>query len=319
MPAVASLRRFGLLAALAAVPSVCLASLPPGVLAKSQWTELTRADYDKALERVPEKRRFEFATSPKRVQDVLNQILLTKTLAAQARAHGTALAGAFGAGSAPNDADKALADAELARVEADARKWFDEHESSFEAKAREIYDVDKDDYRTPEEIRLSDIAVLVKGRGDEAARQRAAEARAKIAAGTDVATVAREYSDDPTTRDKGGALPFKSARGLSPSFAKALFALQTIGEVSPPIKGPTAWHVVRLEERKPSVRKPFDDVRDEIMTSLRERYVKDRRDARIQAVFRDPSLETNQAAIDALVNHVDPEMFKVKPAAPAPK
>ena len=40
------------------------ADLPPDVLAKSSWIELTRADYEKAIEKVPENLRFEFSTSP---------------------------------------------------------------------------------------------------------------------------------------------------------------------------------------------------------------------------------------------------------------
>ncbi len=73
---------------LATVPAAHGADLPPNVLAKNRWMELTRGDYDAALAKVPEKLRWEFATSPKRLQDLLNGMLVTKTLAAQARAHG---------------------------------------------------------------------------------------------------------------------------------------------------------------------------------------------------------------------------------------
>src|SRR5881409_226762 len=65
------------------------ADLPSNVLVRSRWIDLTRADYDAALSRIPENLRYDFATSPKRVEGLLNNILQTKTLAAQARAHGT--------------------------------------------------------------------------------------------------------------------------------------------------------------------------------------------------------------------------------------
>ncbi len=292
------------------------AELPPDVLAKNRWVQLTRADYERQLERVPEKMRFEFAASPKRVQDVLNNLLLAKTLAAQARAHGTRPDAGFAQGAGAEDpTDRALADAELRRVEADAGKAFDAQAASFEAKARELYRAGKDEYREPEAVRLSDIAVLIKDRGDAAARARAAEARAKIVYEADFASVAREYSDDPTTKDKGGALPFVSAKGLAPDFAKGVFALTTPGELSGPIKGGKAYHVVRLEERRPSRLKPFEEVRESIMRGLRERYMKEQRDLRIRAVFEDPSTETNQPAIDALVNKVDPGLFRKDPRA----
>lgn len=304
-----------LLAAVLAIASAA-AALPPDVLAKNRWVQLTRADYDAALARVPEKSRFDFATSPKRVQDLLNTLLLTKTLAAQARAHGTRPQTSFAGGeSAAPDAERALADAELARVEADANKAFDAAKASYEARARELYKANPDEYRAPEEVRFSDIPIVIAGRGEEAARERATEARAKIVAGADFASVAREYSDDPATRDKGGALPFTPAKRLAPDFAKGVFALTRVGEVSQPIKAPSAWHVVRLDERRPARVRPYEEVHDAIMAALRKRYVAEQREARIQSVFRDPETETNQAAIDALVNRVDPKVFRPRSGA----
>src|SRR4029077_11918333 len=78
-----------LVAVIAAFTQAKAADLPPNVLAKNHWMELTRADYDAAIARVPEKLRFEFQASPKRLQALLNNMLVTKTLAAQARVHGT--------------------------------------------------------------------------------------------------------------------------------------------------------------------------------------------------------------------------------------
>jgi hypothetical protein len=300
------------------------AELPPDVLAKNRWMELTRADFDTALKRVPPKMRFEFTTSPKRVQDMLNSLLVTKTLAAQARAHGTRATASLGPNAtAAATSDAALANAELKRIEADANATFDAQKAAFEARAQEFYKLNPNDYRTPEAVRLSDISVLIKDRGDGAARQRAIEARARIVAGADFAAVAREYSDDASTRDKGGALPFVTAKDLAPDYAKAVFAMQGIGEISQPIKAPSAYHVVRLEERRPSRLRSFEEVHDAIMQGLRERHVAEQRDLRIRAIHADPQIQVNQPAIDALVTRVDPKLFGKKPEAarvlPAPK
>ncbi|MGA8031060.1 MAG: peptidyl-prolyl cis-trans isomerase, partial [Casimicrobiaceae bacterium] len=85
---------------------------------------------------------------------------------------------------------------------------------------------------------------------------------------------------------------------------------KTVGEISEPIKGPAAWHVVRLDERRPAGVKPFDEVRDGIMKTLRDRYIAQQRELRVQAIYRDPDLQINQPAIDALVNKVDPRLLK---------
>ena len=283
--------------------------LPDDVLAKSRWTELTRADYEQSLANVPAKRRTEFSSSPRRVQGILNNLLVTKTLAAQARAHGTRPipVGPKGVGT---QEERQLAAGELARIESDASRDFDAKKAEFEAKAREIYDVDHDKYQAPEEVRFSDVAVEIKDRGEEAALSRAQEVRKRLIDGEDFAKIAREYSDDPTTREKGGAIPFVSRERLEKEYAAGVFALTRIGEISQPIKGRSAYHVVRLDERRPPRQLAFDEVRDRIMQTLRQRYIAEQRDARLAAINSDPTLEVNQPAIDALVTHIDPELLK---------
>ncbi|MBU6485283.1 MAG: peptidylprolyl isomerase [Betaproteobacteria bacterium] len=300
-------------AAPVAAPAAAPGPLPPDVFAKSHWMELTRADYDAALAKLPENLHWEFATSPKRIQDLLNGLLLNKTLAAQARAHG--LGGDAFANKPAGDAERALANAELKRIDDASRAAFDAKKAEYEARAREQYMIDRDKYRRPEQVRFSDIAVAIKGRGDAAAHQRVEEARQRLLAGADFATVAREYSDDPKVKENGGAMPLVSAKQLAPDFAKGVFALHKIGEISVPIKGPAAWHVVRLDERKPAGIQSFGEVRDAIMKDLLDRYIAQQRQLRIEAIYRDPDLQINQPAIDALVNHVDSD--SLKPAASA--
>jgi len=167
-------------------------------------------------------------------------------------------------------------------------------------------------------VRFSDIAIAIKDRGEDAALARAKEARQHLVAGEDFAKVAREYSDDPATRDNGGALPFVSRDRLVKDYAAGVFALTRIGEISEPIKEPSAWHVVRLEERHPARQLTFDEVRDRIMQTLRQRYVAEQRDLRLAEINKDATLQVNQPAIDALVTHVDPELLRA-PAAQKPQ
>ena len=116
-------------------------SLPPDVFAKNQWMELTRGDYDAALAKLPAKRRWDFATSPTRLRELLNGLLVTKTLAAQARAHGLDAGSLASEGAkSPRRAyavERALANAELKRIDDDAGNAFDAKKLEFEAKARE--------------------------------------------------------------------------------------------------------------------------------------------------------------------------------------
>ena len=64
------------------------ADLPPDVLAQSSRVKITRAEFDAELANVPAGLRTEFAASSERVSKVMNSMLETKSLAAEARANG---------------------------------------------------------------------------------------------------------------------------------------------------------------------------------------------------------------------------------------
>jgi len=58
------------------------------VLAETSQIKLTRADYEAALTRIPADARDEFASSPRRLTLFLNNLVISKTLAAQAQQAG---------------------------------------------------------------------------------------------------------------------------------------------------------------------------------------------------------------------------------------
>jgi len=310
------------------IPQIAFADeLPADVLVRNRWMELTHADYESALRKLPPPYRSELAGSPKRVQDLLNSLLVTKTLAAEARLHGVKPAAVAGTGPG-DDADRALAAGELLRIDTAARKTFDSHKGDYERHARELYAVDRDKYQIPEAVRLSDITIAIKDRGEDAALARAREARERIRAGGDFATVAREYSDDAKTRDKGGALPFLSRSDLRGGQLGPVFAMKP-GEISEPIKMAGGYHIVRLDEHRPARPLTFEEALDSIMGALRGQYMQEQRQRRIEAIYRDPQLQVNQAQVDALVARAEtsrpggpsdsPGPHTAPPAAAAPK
>jgi peptidyl-prolyl cis-trans isomerase C len=113
-------------------------------------------------------------------------------------------------------------------------------------------------------------------------RAEANAARERVLGGEDFASVARDVSIDPGTREAGGltrpialgdGLP---SAGMSAEFIEGLFDWR-VGEVTDPLRSDSGWHVVRLEEKQEAGTKPLEEVRDQIVRSLqpiktRERY-----------------------------------------------
>ena len=118
-------------AALAQAPAPAVAPAPANaqhspdeVLAENAQTRLTRGDYDADIQRLPAEMRDAFASDPRRLSAYLTNLLIVKTLAADARKAGL-----------ENDpilqrrvaleVDRALADMQLRRLEEAAGKEFD--------------------------------------------------------------------------------------------------------------------------------------------------------------------------------------------------
>jgi len=66
----------------------------------------------------------------------------------------------------------------------------------------------------------------------------------------DFATIAKQYSDDETTRDQGGHLGLFEVDNLQEEeFKKAIKGLEP-GQISQPFKTRFGWHIIRLNDRK---------------------------------------------------------------------
>ncbi len=116
------------------------------ILAQNRFATLTLADYNAELLRLPENLRFDFATSPKRIATLLNNVLLRKSLAAQARSSGIELPPSAQQ-QTPPEADQALALLYIQRVENDAGADFDAKADQYATRARELYLLDRNKYQ----------------------------------------------------------------------------------------------------------------------------------------------------------------------------
>ena len=83
-------------------------------------------------------------------------------------------------------------------------------------------------------------------RTKDAARSRAEDIRIRGASGESFPTLAREYSEGPSSR-RGGKLGVVTVKNLSPQFSATLVALKT-GEVSLLTETEFGFHIIRRDE-----------------------------------------------------------------------
>jgi len=93
--------------------------------------------------------------------------------------------------------------------------------------------------------------------------------KAKLDAGADFATLAKENSTDTGTKDKGGSLGFVAYNStqLVPEFIDGFKNLKE-GEISGPVKSQYGYHLIKATGLKSAEVTPLDKVKDEIKSAV---------------------------------------------------
>ena len=99
------------------------------------------------------------------------------------------------------------------------------------------------------------------------AKLKAEGIRKRIEKGEDFAKLAKEYSDDPGSKNKGGELGFFSKGRMVPEFESAAFSLKP-GELSNPVKTSFGYHIIQVEKKRKASIRPFSKAQPQIRQRL---------------------------------------------------
>ena len=92
----------------------------------------------------------------------------------------------------------------------------------------------------------------------------------RLGAGEKFEALAAALSRDDASRARGGELGWLNALQLQPAMIGVVTGLKA-GQVSPPVKGQNGWHLIRLDETRPFVLPPFDQLAPQIRRDLSRR------------------------------------------------
>jgi len=118
------------------------------------------------------------------------------------------------------------------------------------------------------EYRLRVISLSTDQKNDDELRAKQKEIDDRLAAGEEFASLAGQYSEGPEKESQGDLGTFKKGE-LAKTLEQAVERLN-IGQLSSWIQSETGWYLIRLEEKKESRLRTFEDVREEIETKLSE-------------------------------------------------
>ena len=275
------------------------------ILVRTPLVTMTRADFEAELARLSPELRQGFLHSSQRVTDLLNVILVNKTLAAEAKRDGLDREPDVQQMIA-TETTRVLAQRQLKAIDEKAAREFDA-KGDMTKVAREQYLLDPEKFRRPEQVSVSYILFSKTKHADDEAHRLAVDTRAKVLAGADFNTVAAATSEDPAVRSNQGRTGYFSAKEtVDAAFSAAAFALRNVGDVSEPVKTGRGWELIKLEGRKAGGIPPFEDVSHQIVAEMRKRFVAERRADALQAIRNDSSIVVNQAALDSLTTPLPP-------------
>src|SRR5262245_54456858 len=90
----------------------------------------------------------------------------------------------------------------------------------------------------------------------------------KVRRGADFAQLARAESDGPTGSRNQGGLMQTSPGGYAVTAVNTALQSLPIGEVSGVLEGPSSFHIVRVEGRRPAGPASFEEVQNKIRSTL---------------------------------------------------
>ena len=207
------------------------------------------------------------------------------------------------------------------RPGSEGQKLKDKAENPTAEEVQAYFKANMERYSTPERFTARHILVSLKGApgsGDKGlpeaeAKEKVAKIQAELKAGKKFEDLAKEYSDDPGSKNNGGLYKDIPFGRFAKEFEEAV-RTQEIGKVGEPVKTNFGYHLIVVEARTPKAEADFEKVKD----TVRKQMIPERREKlnkdflvqiRKEVAFRDvPEAKPAPAA------QPDPA-----PQAPAPK
>jgi peptidyl-prolyl cis-trans isomerase C len=218
--------------------------------------------------RIPPEARKTTLAKPEAVQQLANNLVIRRALAAEAEAAGLADDPAV-QGALRIARDRVLSDALFARMDAANKP----SRQILEAIASTNYKADPKRFDLPVETGTSHI--LIKKDAPDA-RAKISDVLTQLKAGANFADLAKAHSQD-TSAAQGGLVGYFPDGQLAPEYEVAAKALQKPGDLSGIVETQFGFHIIKLEGRRPAGIRSFDEVKEFLVREAEAKILNDKR------------------------------------------
>ena len=133
-----------------------------------------------------------------------------------------------------------------------------------------FFDENKDKMAAPAEVKASHILVKAENESEKAAaKAKIEEILAKLKAGGDFASLAKENSDCPS-KERGGDLGFFGQGQMVKPFEDAAFGME-VGDISDVVETQFGYHIILVTDKHEAKEAIFDELKDQIKDELENR------------------------------------------------
>ncbi|HYL85144.1 MAG TPA: peptidyl-prolyl cis-trans isomerase [Candidatus Angelobacter sp.] len=125
-------------------------------------------------------------------------------------------------------------------------------------------------YQVPNQVHVQHILFMTVGKTDaevEEIKKKAEDVLKQAKKGAKFDELAKKYSEDPGSKDKGGDLSWIRQGQTVPEFEKTAFSLAP-GQISDLVKTQYGFHIIKVLEKETAHTKPFEEVKDSLRTPL---------------------------------------------------
>jgi peptidyl-prolyl cis-trans isomerase D len=180
------------------------------------------------------------------------------------------------------------------------------------------YQQDIQQYQVPNRVHVEHILLMTVGAGKtdaevEEIRKKAQDVLNQAKKGSNFEDLAKKYSEDPGTKDKGGDLGWIIQGQTVAEFEKAAFTLPK-GSISDLVKTQYGFHILKIIDKESAHTKPLDEVKDAIRTQFLLKEA-DRQSADIADKLSQAIRQSNKVSLDDLAKQYHLSVGETRPVA----